>query len=408
MRPSSAARVSLTRLNVKQRPQTATLRLMYTACAGLFTYGIVIALVGAILPELQRSLQFGLEKAGLLQSILFVGQVPTLLLVGPVIDRLGKKPVLVAGWALFAFALFGIVFPSSYAWLATMLLLLGLGGSCLDGGSSTLIPDVYPANPSSSLNLGNLFFSLGAVFLPLLVLLTRRLGLGPILVLLAALMAILATRALFQKFPTARAAGGFDWREAQRVVLHPTVLMLAAVLFFYVALEVSTAGWTRSYLERSFGATARSSSMVLTLFWASQSVGRLVASRLLRVLRGGALVLLSAMVAVLGTSLVVLAPNAWVAAAGIAVCGLSYAPIFPTSVAAAGAQFPSLFGTVFGILTASGFIGAVILPVAIGYVASATTLRQGLGFLVAAAGLMLFAQAIYVRYGQRRGLPILD
>jgi DHA1 family bicyclomycin/chloramphenicol resistance-like MFS transporter len=107
---------------------------MYTACAGLFTYGIVIALVGAILPELQRSLHFGLEKAGLLQSILFVGQVPTLLLVGPVIDRLGKKPVLVTGWALFTFGLFGIVFASSYAWLATMLLLLGLGGSCLDGG----------------------------------------------------------------------------------------------------------------------------------------------------------------------------------------------------------------------------------------------------------------------------------
>ena len=118
--------------------------------------------------------------------------------------------------------------------------------------------------------------------------------------------------------------------------------------------------------------------------------------------------LLSAMVAVLGTSLVVLAPNAWVAAAGIAVCGLSYAPIFPTSVAAAGAQFPSLFGTVFGILTAAGFIGAVILPVAIGYVASATTLRQGLGFLVAVAGLMLFAQAIYVRYERRRGFAIDD
>jgi len=254
--------------------------------------------------------------------------------------------------------------------------------------------------------LGNLFFSLGAVSFPLLILLTRKLGLGLILVLLAALMAILAARALLQTFPTTGVAAGFDWREAQRVVLHPTVLMLAAVLFFYVALEVSTAGWTRTYLERSFGATVRSSSMVLTLFWASQSVGRLVASRLLRVLRGDALVLLSAMGAVLGNLIVVLAPNAWIAAAGIAVCGLTYAPIFPTSIAAAGAQFPGLFGTVFGILTAAGFTGAVILPVVIGYVASATTLRQGLGFLVAVAGLMLFAQAIYVRYEGRRGLPI--
>ena len=367
-----------------------------------------MALVGAILPELQRSLHFGLEKAGLLQSIVYVGQVPTLLLVGPLIDRLGKKPVLVAGWALFAFALLGIVRASSYAPLATMLFLLGLGGSCLDGGSSTLIPEVYTENPFSAMNLGNLFFSLGAVFFPLLTVLTRKLGLSPILMFLAALMAILGALALLQRFPTANGAAGFDWREARRVVFSPTVIMVAAVLFFYVALEISTAGWTRTYLERSFGATARTSSMVLTLFWASQALGRVVASRLVRRLPGPSLVLLSAMGAVLGTLLVVLAPNARTAAAGVAVCGLAYAPIFPTSVTAAGIRFPALFGTVFGIFAAAGFLGAAILPATIGYVASITSLREGLGLLVATAGLMLFAQAIYVRYERRRGLPIFD
>jgi MFS family permease len=111
--------------------------------------------------------------------------------------------------------------------------------------------------------------------------------------------------------------------------------------------------------------------------------------------------------AVLGTLLAVLAPNAWTAAAGVAVCGLTYAPIFPTSVTAAGIKFPTLFGTVFGIFAAAGFLGAVLLPAAIGYLASATTLREGLGLLVATAGLMLFAQAIYVRY-ERRGSRIDD
>jgi len=381
---------------------------MFTACAGLFSCGIVIALVGAILPELQKSLHFGLEKAGLLQSIVYVGQAPTLLLVGPLIDHLGKKPVLVAGWALLAFALLGILRASSYAPLATMLFLLGLGGSCLDGGSSTLIPEVYPDNPFPAMNVGNLFFSLGAVFFPLLTVLTQKLGLAPMLASLAALMAILGASALLERFPTANGAAGFDWREAQRIVLHPTVIMVSVVLFFYVALEASTAGWIRTYLDRCLGAPARTSGLVLTLFWASQALGRLVASRLVRVMRGPALVLLSAMGAVLSTLLVFLAPNAGTAAAGIALCGLTYAPIFPTSVTAAGTKFPTLFGTVFGLFAAAGFLGAVLLPAAIGYLASATTLREGLGLLVVAAGLMLFAQAIYVRYEGRRGLPIVE
>lgn len=381
--------------------EIATFRPMFTACAGLFSCGIVMACVGAILPELQGSLRFGLEKAGVLQSILYVGQVPTLLLVGPVIDRLGKKPVLVAGWALFAFALLGIRYAPGYGPLATMVFLLGVGGSCLDSGASTLIPDVYPGNPFSALNVGNLFFSLGAVFFPLLALITRKLGLAPMLTVLAALMAILAVRTLLEVFPTAAVATGFNWHEVQRVVVHPTVIVLAAVLFCYVAVEVSTAGWARIYLEQSFGATARTSITVLTLFWATQSLGRLVASHLVRKLRGPALVLLSAMGAVLGTLLLTLAPNAGVAAAGVVVCGLTYAPIFPTSVATASTRFPRLFGTVFGLLTGAGFIGAMILPAAIGYAARAATLRRGLALLVATAVLMLFAQAIYIRYERR-------
>jgi len=384
--------------------EPSTFRPMFTACAGLFSCGIVMAFVGAILPELQESLRFGLEKAGVLQSILYVGQVPTLLLVGPVIDRFGKKPVLVAGWALFALALLGMTYAPGYRPLAAMVFLLGVGGSCLDGGASTLIPDVCPEKPFSALNVGNLFFSLGAVFFPLLALITRKLGLAPVLMVLAASMAILAVRALLEAFPTSASAEAaeFDWHQVQRLVVHPAVIVLAAVLFFYVALEVSTAGWTRIHLEQSFGATARASSAVLTLFWATQSLGRLGASRLVRELRGPALVLLSTMGAVLGTLLFALAPNAWAAAAGVVVCGLSYAPIFPTSVATASTQFPRLFGTVFGILTAAGFIGAMILPAAIGYAARATTIRRGLGLLVAAAVLMLFAQAIYIRH-ERQG-----
>jgi fucose permease len=251
--------------------------------------------------------------------------------------------------------------------------------------------------------VGNLFFSLGAVFFPLLTLVTRKFGLVPILLSLGALMAILAARALAQTFPMAGAGDGFHWREARRVVVQPTVIVLAVVLFLYVALEISTAGWTRTHLEQSFGASSRTSRLVLTLFWATQAAGRLMASRLVRALPGPQLVLVSAMGAVLGTLLVVLAPSAWVASVGIGICGLTYAPIFPTSVATASTHFPNLFGTVFGILTAAGLTGAVILPAAIGYVAKETTLTQGLGLLVATALLMLLAQAVCVGLERRHG-----
>ena len=44
--------------------QTATKYLMGTACAGLFTFGIMTTFLGATLPELSARLAFDLERSG--------------------------------------------------------------------------------------------------------------------------------------------------------------------------------------------------------------------------------------------------------------------------------------------------------------------------------------------------------
>ena len=98
-------------------------------------------------------------------------------LAGPLIDRFGKKLVLAAGFLCSAAALVGMAYAPSYALLGALLVMLGLGGSSAMAAANTLIPDLYPENPSSALNLGNIFFGVGAVFFPWLVaLMARRAG----------------------------------------------------------------------------------------------------------------------------------------------------------------------------------------------------------------------------------------
>ena len=383
--------------------RTATRYLMGTACAGLFTFGVMTSFLGATLPELSTRLNFDLARGGALFSFLYFPQIPMVFLAGPLIDRFGKKPILAGGFLLCAAALVGIAYAPSYAVLGALLIALGLGGASAMSASNTLIPDLYPENPSSALNLGGVFFGVGAIFFPWLVaLMTARLGLVLTLWLITLLVAGVAVVAFMQRFPPASAGGGFDWHEARRLALNPAVIILAFVLFFYSAVEISTAGWTRTFLQQDLLATPQTSKAILTIFWIAMMVGRLAASQVVKFVRGPNLLLGAAMGAVGGLLVVAMAHSVVVATVGIVICGLTYAPVFPTTAGTASTYFPKLFATVFGILMAVGLSAGVILPPAIGYVAKIATVRAGISLVVAFAVLLTAVQAIFLVYERRR------
>jgi fucose permease len=385
--------------------QTATKYLMGTACAGLFTFGIMTSFLGATLPELSTRLNFDLARGGTLFSFLYFPQIPMVFLAGPLIDRFGKRPVLAGGFLFCAGALLGMAYAPSYAVLGALLIVLGLGGSSAMAASNTLIPDLYPQNPSSALNLGNIFFGVGAVFFPWVVaVMTESLGLVSTLWFIALLVAAVAVVALLETFPPALWAGGFDWREARKVALDPAVILLAWVLFFYSAMEISTAGWIRTYLERDFQASAQTSQIILTVFWVMLMLGRLAASQAVKKVHGPRLVLGASVGAAVGLLVLALAPNAPTAAVGVVICGLCYAPVFPTTAGTASTYFSKLFGTVFGILMTLALLSGAVVPPAIGYIAERTTVRAGMWILVCIALLLLATQAAFNRYERRRFL----
>ncbi len=391
---------------MSSRKQTSTAYLMATACAGLFTYGVMTSFLGTILPELRMRFHLDLVRSGTLFSFLYFPQVPMVFLAGPLIDRFGKRLVMTAGFLASALALLAIAYAPSYSVLGPLLVVLGLGASSAMAAANTLIPDLYPDNPSSALNLGGIFFGMGAVFFPwLTALMMRQFGLVATVWFIAILVGLVAFVALAQKFPPASMAAGFDWKQAKSLITNPAVIILAAVLFFYSALEISTPGWIRTYLERDLGASARSSTSILTAFWIMMMLGRLIASQVVKRVRGPQLVLGCSVGAIAGLALIGLAPNVWMAGAGIIVCGLCNAPVFPTTAGTASTYFARIFGTVFGMLMAFALLSGAVVPPAIGYIAQRQGMRLGFFTLAGIACLLLATQALFNRYERRKLLP---
>jgi fucose permease len=197
-------------------------------------------------------------------------------------------------------------------------------------------------------------------------------------------------------------AGGFDWNQAMSVAINPVVIILAGVLFFYSALEVSTAGWIRTFLEKDLAASSETSKIILATFWIMMMLGRLIASQVVKRVRGPQLVLGCSVGAIAGLTLMALAPNVWIAAAGIILCGLSYAPVFPTTAGTASTYFARIFGTVFGILMTLALLSGAVVPPAIGYVAQRQSVRAGIWLLVGIALLFLVSQGVFNRYERRK------
>ncbi len=386
--------------------RTATPYLMGTACAGLFTFGVITSFLGATLPELSARAGFDLARSGTLFSFLYLPQVPMVFLAGPLIDRFGKKLVLALGFLCSAVALVGMAYTPSYAVLGALLVLLGLGGSSAMAAANTLIPDLYPKNPSSALNLGNTFFGVGAFFFPLLVtVLARSIGLVATMWLVALLVGLVAFVALAQRFPPASMAGGFDWGQAMSVAVHPAVIILAAVLFCYSSLEISTSGWIRTFLEKDLAATPETSKILLTTFWIMMMLGRVIASQVVKHVRGPKLVVGCCVGAIAGLVLMAVSPNIEVAAAGIVLCGLCYAPVFPTTAGTASTYFAGIFGTVFGMLMTPALLSGAVIPPAIGYVFQHHSVRAGIWMLAGIAVLLLILQAVFNGYERRKLLP---
>src|ERR1039457_913375 len=86
----------------EERP---TSRLSGAAYAGMFVFGIVMALLGAILPSLAGRLQIGAADIGTLFLVMNGAMLAASLVLGLAIDRFGMRPPLAFGPVLVAAAL---------------------------------------------------------------------------------------------------------------------------------------------------------------------------------------------------------------------------------------------------------------------------------------------------------------
>jgi MFS family permease len=169
------------------------------------------------------------------------------------------------------------------------------------------------------------------------------------------------------------------------------VLTVGLIAFCTVVGEGAVADWSAVYLRSEADATAAVAAFGFASFSLTMAASRFAGDRLNARFGPSNMVRWGGLVAAVGFLVVIAVPVPFVAIAGFGLAGMGFSSIFPIAISAAG-RIPSVAsGTAIAAVATCGYTGFLIGPPVIGFIAQATSLRFGLGVVVA---LSLLAAAL--------------
>ena len=386
-----------------QKPYS-TAHLTAGCCAGYLVMGLVFSMIGVGLEAFASQLSSTATVVGSLFFLCSGGATFIMLfVVGPLIDRFGQRPVLIAGSLLCAGSMLALARAESLPAACAILFVIGAGGAGLNGGVNTLINHLFPQNPVRALNLSNIFFGLGAVSLPFAAgWLINSIGLKALLTISSVVCTFPAVLLAFGGFPAEVRVEMFRLRLAVRALGDPLVALFGAIVFLYVGLEASLGIWSRPAVIELWKVQTPLDQFILAGFWGALVVGRLLAGTLFRHIEGHRLVWQCSLGASLGLALFNLADSVYLAAFAIWFSGLCFAPIFPSTLGSVGQTFKNYTGTIFSLMIALGVLGGVTVSTLVGEIAGSAGLALGFHLILGVCLALSVLQTIVSRRVQQR------
>ena len=343
----------------------------------------------ATLPDIRAQAGVGDGELGLALGAVALAALPSMLLAGRLMDRLGARRLVRS--ALLAFALVSVLpaFAGSLAPLVVALLLLGATAGALDVLINTATASWERLEGARLMAGAHGCFSLGVLVASVAAGVARDLGAGPRTILAATLVlaaAVALTQPAYRRAPHEQAPPG-------RSPIGGVLLVLGLLTAAAFLVEDAVQSWSALHLERSLDAPPWVGGLGPGLFAAAMAAGRFGAQVLARpgtdvlVVSGGAGVLTG------GVLVLALAPNPGLALVGTVLAGAGISVLAPTLFSAVGARSaPGRQGADLALVTALGYVGFVAGPPMVGLLSALTTLPTALALLaVLTAGIAVVA-----------------
>jgi fucose permease len=353
--------------------------IILTAILSMFVYGVVASLLGTIMP----AFHLGMAQNGSIALAQAMGLILASLSTGPFIDATGKKAALVTGLSLLCICLYFLPQTAGdYQKILICLFIVGFAEGVTAIATNALAAAVDQTRRASMLNFLNLFFGVGGLVTPFLAANVLHGDTTTLCYVAAVLAAVALAVGIVTPMPLQTSSFGFKITEAARMLNRPALWLIALLIFLYVACEVSVWNWLATYLI-SRGIDRGTALNILSLGFAlGLLLGRLAASRVLIRIAPSTVILVSAVCMVVTTYAMLQTSNPTLAWIAVFTAGLAMAPVFPTSLAIIGDNFPVMTATAMGLVITFGWIGLAVSSPLIGAISGAASGNLGTALLL--------------------------
>ncbi|HUQ19331.1 MAG TPA: MFS transporter [Gemmatimonadaceae bacterium] len=364
--------------------------LFICACLGMLTFGIVLTVLGAVLPSVIE--RFGIDKAqaGSLFLLMTLAILAASLVFGPMVDRYGYKGMLLLATALIAVGLEGIAFAGSLGILRVAIVLIGFGGGIINGGTNALVADISSEEKNANLNLLGVFFGIGAVGVPfVLATLGESFAHSTLIAAVGALVLIPLLVIAVTEFPAPKQAQGFPIAAAGRLVRDPLLLMMGFMLFLESGMEITVGGWTSTFVNEELAVPARRALVILSLYWLGMMLARLALGTFLKTVPPARAMFVCIVVGLAGALVLLFTREPQIAAISVFMLGVGFAATFPTVLGFVGERYANLSGTAFSLVIAMALCGGMLMPWLAGVIGASKGMRES--FVIVPVALVLLA-----------------
>ncbi|MDQ2692817.1 MAG: MFS transporter [Chloroflexota bacterium] len=349
--------------------------LIVLAYIAFISLGMPDGLFGVAWPSIRETFALRLDSVGAFFFAGTTGYMLSSFLSGKIISRLGVGGTLAVSCALTASALLGYTLVPSWWWMVSLAVASGLGAGAIDAGINTYVASHFGEGLMQWLHAS---FGFGVTLGPIIMTagLTTfdswRWGyqlVGAAQLLLAA--SFLLTIRMW------RDGEGLPADEQERrltdyhtpfseTLRQPAVWLNLLMFFLYTGAELSFGSWTYSILTLSRNVPVEVAGLWAGSYWATFTVGRILAGLLTRRFGMPGLLKAGFFLALAGSLLLWWNPFPLASILAVSVIGFAIAPIFPGLVSGTSARVGKhhAANTIGMQIAAAGFGGAVVPSVA--------------------------------------------
>ncbi len=345
--------------------------------------GFLLALPGGLLPLWGYHVHPEFGTAGNYFLALGAGMAAGMALSRILIRRFSPGLLLTVGCILASVGLLMLAIsapPASVWYQALCVFVTGMAAGFINGAIFESLGEVWEADPAAVTLRGGIYMGAGSVAAS--VLLGQCFG-GPTigdtnasrLLAVSAVFPIVAAVAFRRiSFGPGEAVAPVDEsaaRDRQTVM----AILFGFLLFFQFANEWSIAGWLPVYLIDRLGMSPSGSMILLALFWAALTVGRMGTAALLKFFPHGRLLSISVFCALFGGTALAASDTRGGVVVGVLLMGTGFSAIVPLASERVAPRFsgyhPGYFSGLFMFAMSGGIFSAFVL----GHLAGTVGLR---------------------------------